>query len=1000
MLEYIESRLLEDETSLIKGFLNGLPHTESARLKAKCWIEELRSNKSHAHFFQAFLAKYGLDTNEGVLLMCLAESLLRVPDSDTAKALIDDKITANSWQGLVTDDNSFMLNAAGYALLFSGKVLGLKSAQGFGSSLGHLIARLGEPVIKQATVSAMQFLGKQFVLAETIEDALQEAHQGASYESFSFDMLGEAAQTKNDAERYYLAYEHAIKTMAKTNLRHPPTLSIKLSALHPRFQSRHYALVKKELLPKLENLLKLAFKHNISVTIDAEEAHRRLITTRLIEECFDFVPKDSEGLFGVALQAYLKGAPEMANWLDHRAREQGFQLAVRLVKGAYWDGEIKRAQQLGLKTYPVYTQKSSTDIAYLKVAQEILISKNLSGRFATHNAMTIASILELSKGRKIEFQRLFGMGKALYQTVASREDISCRIYAPVGSYKTLLPYLIRRLLENGANSSFVNQVMDDSINASSLAVWPQDLFDETKVLAAPTKMIATREQASGFDIEFLASQQKIKSAHEQFFLPEEAHQKPFFQHSPATQKAFIHKPWTNKEQLEELFKKAQKAQREWSQQTPLDRAQKLNAWADLMASHQEAFWALLAQEAGKTIHDAIDEVREAIDFCRYYANESLSLFKPSILPSYTGERNVLYHEARGVFICISPWNFPLAITTGQIAAALATGNAVIAKPAEQTLAIADLMHQLAQKAMIPTEVFQLVFGDGQLGAALVNHKEVAGVAFTGSTATAQSIAQSLAKKDGPLAKFIAETGGLNAMIVDSTVLPEQVVHDVVDSAFKSAGQRCSALRWLWVQDEIYDEIVLRIQETMQTLIVGLPEALNTDIGPLIDENAYLKVTETLEKYKNNKWKVYQTPCPRELLGYFIAPALVELPIGVALTEELFGPVLHVSRFSWKNLEQVIDTIHQTGFGLTFGIHSRITKRTRTIAERIKAGNIYINRSTIGAVVGMQPFGGQGLSGTGPKAGGCNYLKAFVTEKTVTENTAAIGGNWELMSQKI
>lgn len=991
-------------------------------------IEQVRSRDDAILMIDALLLQYNLDTKEGILLMCLAEALMRIPDAQTADALIRDKLSVADWQQYLHKSDSFLVNASTWGLLLTGKVVNLDVSED-GSPAGvlsRLVSRLGEPVIRNTMHQAMKIMGKHFVLGRTIQEALTNGrkYREKGY-TYSFDMLGEAALTTDDAQRYYDSYLHAIEATGecgddpeKTSA---STVSIKLSALHPRYESGQEERVMTELYESLLNLLQKARACGVGITIDAEEADRLELSLNLFEKLYRHPALKGWQQFGLVVQAYSKRALSVLCWLAALAREVGDCIPVRLVKGAYWDSEIKLAQQLGLSSgYPVYTRKEATDVSYLACAR-FLLNDTVSGliypQFASHNAHTVASILTMAKHRNFEFQRLHGMGDALYNTIIEQESVSVRIYAPVGSHQNLLPYLVRRLLENGANTSFVHRLVDAETPVSDLVKHPVAMLRAYSSLAnnripLPTEIFAPfRRNSSGINI-------NIESQWLPFQAGVKVHMQTRYSAGPIINGKRIETAhsysvqcpyqlneqvgeiyWADTQQVDDAITVANNAWFGWSSRPVSERADCLDRLAQLLEEHQQEFVALCHREAGKTIQDCIDEIREAVDFCRYYAMEAREHFTVKTLPGPTGELNELYLTGKGVFVCISPWNFPLAIFIGQVSAALVAGNAVIAKPAEQTGLVAWRAVQLMLEAGIPAEVIQFLPGAGYtVGAGLVADERVVGVAFTGSTETAKQINRTLSAREGAIATFVAETGGQNAMIVDSTALPEQVVNDVIHSAFSSAGQRCSALRVLYVQQNVADRMIELLQGAMAELSVGNPVLHATDIGPVIDREALGHLQEHVNSMKQSAILLAETLLSEDCeKGHFLAPVAFEIQSIRELSREHFGPVLHVIRYAASELDRVIDEINATGFGLTLGIHTRNEATAAYIDRRVSAGNVYVNRNQIGAVVGVQPFGGQGLSGTGPKAGGAHYLFRFSAERTRSTNTTAVGGNATLLS---
>ena len=1008
---------------------------ETIATQATSLIAQVRASDSAVHMVDALLLEYSLDTQEGILLMCLAEALMRVPDDATAEALISDRLGVADWKKHLKSSDSVLVNSATWGLMLTGRVVTLdNSIDGRpGPVINRLVKRLGEPVIRQAMNRAMGIMGKHFVLGRTIKEAFKNGRKNLkSGYTYSFDMLGEAALTREDAERYRQDYLQAIRFVGAQNQAagvagvEQPSVSIKLSALHPRYEVGQRKRVMSELADAVMSLLVEAREQQVGITIDAEEMDRLELSLELFEQLYRDERVRGWGNFGLVVQAYSKRALPVLVWLAALAREQGDRIPIRLVKGAYWDSEIKLCQKAGLAEYPVFTRKESTDLSYL-VCARFLFSDAAHGhlypQFATHNAHTVASIQLCATHSDFEFQRLHGMGDALYnvvleQTVSQGKSNPIRIYAPVGAHKDLLPYLVRRLLENGANSSFVHRLVDARTPIEDLVQHPvETLMKRTSLRNAliplPEDIYGdVRKNSKGVNIDIDSQWVPFKQGIDQFMsetwqgglivngeTPDDREPAPIL--SPYNHREQVGSVrWAEEADVTRAIDSAQQAFEGWRRTPAETRAAALDTMADLMEGDLELFTALCHREAGKIIQDGIDEVREAVDFCRYYADQARQNFaSPMVMPGPTGESNELYLEGRGVFACISPWNFPLAIFIGQISAALVAGNTVVAKPAEQTTLIASHAIRLFHKAGIPTDVLHLLPGVGPvIGQAITGDKRIAGVAFTGSTGTAQRIHQTLASKPGPIVPLIAETGGQNAMIVDSTALPEQVIKDVVHSAFTSAGQRCSALRVLYVQQDIADNLLTLLQGAMQELTLGDASLHETDIGPVIDNTAREKLQAHIDDMRANAELIYETPMPEDCAyGTFIAPIAFRIQHLSQLDEEHFGPILHVITYKASELDDVIAQINDSGYGLTLGIHTRNETTARYIDERVRVGNVYINRDQIGAVVGVQPFGGQGLSGTGPKAGGPRYLFRFATERTRTINTTAVGGNATLLS---
>jgi len=975
LMRRIENESLAPEGPLLAALLAEAALDAAAReritVEAAALVRQIRADVRPG-LMEVFLAEYGLSTEEGVALMCLAEALLRVPDADTMDRLIEDKIAPSDWGKHLGRSASSLVNASTWGLMLTGKVL--EDAEP--GVVGHLrgaVRRLGEPVIRIAVGRAMKEMGRQFVLGETIRAAMKraETRESEGY-TFSYDMLGEAARTTHDAARYAASYASAIAAIARgckgADVRANPGISVKLSALHPRYEVAQEARVMAELVPVVRRLARAAARAGMGFNIDAEEADRLALSLKVIEAVLaDPDLKGWDG-FGVVVQAYGRRAGPVIDWLYATAKRFDRRLMVRLVKGAYWDAEVKRAQVAGLADFPVFTRKLGTDVSYIALARRLLgMTDRLYPQFATHNAHTVAAVAEMAEGRPFEFQRLHGMGQKLHDIVLKGMCARCRIYAPVGAHRDLLAYLVRRLLENGANSSFVNQIVDVSVPPEVVAACPLTALEAAaspvnpRLPKAPT-LFADRANSGGFDLTEPATLAAIEAARAATGPAEAA---PLLagpveggapQPVPNPATGAIVGELRNATPAD--VETALAAARPWDAPVA-ERAAVLTRAADLIEADFGAIFALLAHEAGKTLPDAVSELREAADFLRYYAVQAAALQRPAL----------------GLFACISPWNFPLAIFTGQVAAALAAGNAVLAKPAEQTPLIAALAVRLLHRAGVPRAALQLLPGDGTtVGAALTSDARVAGVAFTGSTETAQAIRRAMAEHLAPDAPLIAETGGLNAMIVDSTALPEQAVRDVLASAFQSAGQRCSALRCLYVQQDIAPAFTEMLFGAMDELRIGDPWQLATDIGPVIDAEAEASIGAHIGQAEAEERLLKELPRPEG--GHFIAPTVIRVNGIAEMGREIFGPVLHLATFSAEDLPRVLAEITATGYGLTFGLHSRIDNRVQEVTEALTVGNIYVNRNQIGAVVGCQPFGGEGMSGTGPKAGGPHYLPRF------------------------
>ena len=1022
----INQAYLADENQTIAKLLAYLDTYDPVKVSgcAKSLVEAVRTKKDRQTAIEAFLHEYQLNSEEGNVLMGIAEALLRIPDSRTQDLLLQEKLTHGDWRSHLQHSNSLVVNFSTRTLLFTRQFEDhVASSERI---FEQLISRLGTPLIRTALKQAMQHLAQQFVIAESIQQAVQRCGQNPAYR-YSFDMLGEAALTASDAERYFQSYINAIATLAKhassADIYDNPGISIKLSALCPRYEPLQHSRAVKELIDKLLILTKLARTANISITVDAEETERLEMSLDIFAAVFTHPELKGWHGLGLAVQAYQKRALPVIRWLAGLAGMQDGKIALRLVKGAYWDSEIKRAQENGLSEYPVYTRKSATDVSYLACAQFILSLPDVFyPQFATHNAHTAAAINHLGKHHPgYEFQRLHGMGETLYREIIDTQKwhTPCRIYAPVGHFHELLPYLVRRLLENGANTSFINQIDAPDISVEQLISDPvaavKDLSRRSQI-ALPCDLYGkNRLNSDGVNLadpELLVRlQQALDDLADKHWQAA-----PLINGSPYSggkQQSIIN-PYDNRltvgsviyaeqEAIEQALNAASQAFTGWRLCPATTRAECLQKAADLLEKHRLELISLCIREGGRTIKDALTEVREAVDYCRYYAQSALELFSvPVKLPGPVGEENLLYHYGRGVYIGISPWNFPIAIFIGQITAALAAGNTVIAKPASQTSLTAMFCVQLLHQAGIPETVLQFLPASGSItGQYLLPDRRVAGIAFTGSTKTAQFINRQLAHHHQAIVPLIAETGGQNVMIADSSALVQQLVQDAIHSAFNSAGQRCSALRVLFVQQEIADKTIEMLIGAMQELSIGNPGVYKTDIGPIIDRVAIKPLSVHLETMRQQAKLLYQLPLDDNLrYGSFFPPSLIEISSLSQLAQEVFGPVLHVIRYRASELDQIIAAVNASGYGLTLGIHSRIDVIIKTICQNVKVGNIYVNRNMIGAVVGAQPFGGMGLSGNGPKAGGPDYLRRFAIEQTVTTNTAAIGGNASLLSRDL
>ncbi|GAB1596645.1 bifunctional proline dehydrogenase/L-glutamate gamma-semialdehyde dehydrogenase PutA [Lysobacter claricitrinus] len=1034
---------VRDEAAHVRRLLEQarLPEADRAAVKATAadLVTRVRRRAHDQGAIEAFMRQYDLGSEEGVLLMCVAEALLRIPDAETADKLIRDKLGDADWKRHMGQSPSVLVNASTWGLMLTGHLVDLadETKRDVHGAFKRLVGRVGEPVIRLAVRQAMRIMGHQFVMGRTIDEALARSRKGdnAAYR-YSFDMLGEAALTQADADRYLDAYRMAIHAIGKhsagegtvdpsnaTAVFGAPSISVKLSALHPRYEQAKRARVHAELTPRVLELAQLAKSYAIGFTVDAEEADRLELSLDVIAGAYaDASLANWEG-FGLAIQAYSERCPEVIDFIADLARRTGRRIPVRLVKGAYWDAEVKRAQVDGMPGYPVFTRKPNTDISYLANARKMLDSSDaIYPMFATHNAQTIAHVHRMAAGRAFEFQKLHGMGDDLYAEVipADRLNVPCRVYAPVGSHEDLLPYLVRRLLENGANSSFVNRITDESVPVDELIRDPIEIVSQFESIPHPRIPLPvdlyrsfgiSRSNSMGVNLanddalRALADQVNAAAAQPWFAEPLVAGAKASGERiavtNPSDRRDVVgHWIAADAALVERALANAAAAHDAWNTTPAASRAAILEHAANLLEARMPAYIAMCTKEAGKTIPDGIAEVREAVDFLRYYAEQARTMFKPEALPGPTGESNTLQLSGRGTFVCISPWNFPLAIFMGQVCAALAAGNCVIAKPAEQTNLIGYAAVKLLHEAGVPEAVLQFLPGDGAtVGAALTRDDRIAGVAFTGSTDTARAINRALAaRENSSIGILIAETGGQNALIADSSSLPEQVVKDAIGSAFTSAGQRCSAARVLFVQDDIADKVTKMLAGAMAELVVGDPGLLSTDVGPVIDDDALKLLADHAARMDREATKIAEVSMGDATVhGSFFAPRAYELRALDQLHREVFGPVLHVIRWKADQLDAVIDAINATGYGLTLGVHSRIDATIEKISSRIKVGNCYVNRNQIGAVVGVQPFGGQNLSGTGPKAGGPHYLPRFTTEKTITVNTTAAGGNASLLT---
>jgi len=994
-----------------------------ARIDARATglIAAIRSRAGGVGGIEDFLHEYSLSTKEGLALMVLAEALLRVPDNATADQLIEDKLTAADFSHHEVRSDALLVSASAWALGLSARII--QAHETPERIVAGLIGRLGLPAVRTATRQAMRLLGSHFVLGRDIAEALaRAAHNGAA--RYSFDMLGEGARTGRDAARYFDAYAGAIDEIGRQGGNRPlperPGISVKLSALHPRFEAISRDRVLRELVPRVIDLARSAKAHDLNFTVDAEEADRLELSLEVIASVLADPSLAGWDGFGLAIQAYQKRSIAVIDWVTALAEALDRRLMVRLVKGAYWDTEVKRAQERGLADYPVFTRKPMTDLCYLACVRKLLAARpRIFPQIATHNALTVATVIEEAGGvADYEFQRLHGMGEALYAELLAEEPAAaCRIYAPVGGHRDLLAYLVRRLLENGANSSFVSVAADPAVPIADIIGRPQARIADATGARHPNIPLprdiygAARKNSAGVEFGDRASLDRLL-ADIRAAAPDGAEAAPLVDGvalpgrrrtvvSPIDGEAIGTVTEGDEAIVISAMAAAEAGFASWDATPRAARAAALTRAGDALEHDRARLIALLQTEGGKTLDDAVAETREAADFCRYYAAEARRALAAEPMPGPTGETNELRYRGRGVFVCISPWNFPLAIFIGQVAAALAAGNAVVAKPAEQTPLVAAAAVRLLHAAGIPASALHLVPGDGRVGALLVADRRTAGVAFTGSTEVARAINRALAAKDTPIVPLIAETGGINAMIVDATALPEQVTDDVVASSFRSAGQRCSALRLLCVQDDVADRVIEMIAGAARELALGDPREAATHVGPVIDAEAKTRLDGWIADMESQGRVGFRWDRDRPLpnAGTYVAPAIVALDRARDLKEEVFGPILHVVRYRAGELDALLDDIAANGYGLTLGIHSRIDATVARIASRLPHGNVYVNRNMIGAVVGTQPFGGSGLSGTGPKAGGPNYLRRFALEQVVTINTAAAGGNASLLAEE-
>ena len=1027
--EEIGESYLADESTCVQELLESITidplDLQKIELSARGLVESVRSNKSSCGTVEAFIREYSLSSEEGIILMCLAEALLRIPDDATADRLIKDKLAFAEFESHLGHSHSIFVNASTWGLMLTGKLVNVGESRKISDVFKKMVGRMGEPVVRKVLRQAMKMMASQYVMGKNIDSAIIRAEKEFNQNyRFSFDMLGESALSTSDASRYLAAYKNAIERISvaikqKTNLDPiaAPSISIKLSALHPRYEVAQRVRVMNELVPALLSLMQFACERNVAVTLDAEEADRLELSLAIFEQIISHVSLKNWNGLGLAVQAYQKRAMPTLRWLSSLAKKLDKQIPLRLVKGAYWDTEIKRSQEQGLSEYPVFTRKSSTDVSYIACAMYLLEHVDcFYPQFATHNAHTLATICKLADGNSaFEFQRLHGMGENLHDQLIG--DYPSRIYSPVGSYEDLLPYLVRRLLENGANSSFVNRIENENVPIASIIKSPMEvllLIDElpNPAIPLPKNIFRDRKNSPGVNLGEQVVLDKLELDIASFktrcwsFEENDKKDKENVNLRKVRNPADINHivgviKDTSESELKTSLDLVSVSQNFWQNTTVEHRISIIQSFSKQLQKNCTELYALCVYEAGKTIRDAVSEIREAIDFCEYYCVQAQKIFsQPLKLPGPVGEDNSLSYHGRGPFICISPWNFPVAIFIGQIVAALISGNTVIAKASGNTSIVSRRIIDFLYESGLPRNVLDLVSCNGALIDRIVlSDDRVSGVAFTGSFETALKINSSLAARRCPIVPLIAETGGLNAMIVDSSALPEQVVKDVISSSFLSAGQRCSSLRILIVQSEVFDKIKNLLISAMGELKIGDPAHLSSDIPPVINAGAMESLNEYKQDFKDQNKFLHELIVPKEIKdqGYYVSPTLLKIESLAELKEEKFGPILHIMPFQGDELDELIEDVNQMGFGLTLGIHSRIDETIKKISNNVNVGNIYVNRNMVGAVVGVQPFGGEGYSGTGPKAGGPNYLQRFCTEKTITTNTSAIGGNADLLS---
>ena len=1013
------------ESLVAKNLLNYLKPEYNKRLvniedRANEIVEAVRKSIKSDSPVENLLQEYELNTKEGTVLLCLAEALLRIPDKKTMDRLLEDKFSSVDWKKHISADKGIFVNASSWAFFLTGNILDKKITDKtkLEETYKSLLKKSTEPIIRKAVKKAVTILARQFVFKPTIEEGMKFT-ESEKYKKniFSFDMLGEGARTMEDAERYFQDYINSIHAVGKllnnsSEIKYANGVSIKISALHPRYERNKSEDLEKELLPKLVKLCEISKQYNIQLCIDAEENYRLILSLKILDKLSSNRNLLGWNGLGLAVQAYQKRSFYVIDWLDKLAKRDNRVINVRLVKGAYWDSEIKLAQELGVPNYPVFTRKSLTDLSWMACAKKLFsLQKNIFPQFATHNAYSIAFIEEFGKDKVFEFQRIHGMADKIHEyfnRYSSDNYQKCRIYAPVGEYNDLLPYLMRRLLENGANTSFVNKINDPKLDIKDIIADPLDIIDQysqipnPQIPLPPDIYLPERKNSKGYDLDNEYTRLQIENIFSSIDLSYKAfsivkgidvddESRKVFNPSKLDQ-SLGYVAFASESTVRKSLEIASNYFSYWKNVEVENKVEIINKFADLLEANQEKLVKICVLEAGKTIKDSINDLREAIDFCYYYSSEAIRVFKdPTILKGPTGEKNKLVYEGKGVIFAISPWNFPIAIFTGQIVSALLAGNTVIAKPAEKTSIIAYEIVKLFLKAGLPVGSLQLLIGKGRnIGQIVLNDTRIKGVVFTGSCETAKKIQNDLVKREGEIIPFMAETGGLNFMIIDSSALTEQVVDDAIESGFNAAGQRCSALRILAIQDEVYDKTLKMLIGATKKIKIGLPNLLSTDIGPVIDQEAKDRINNHVKSFKSKV--LAQSPLESKYQGYYVTPTIIEIENLNEVKEEIFGPVIHVYKYKSNEIEKLISDINKMNYGLTLGIQSRIENTINYIFNNANIGNIYINRNIVGAVVGVQPFGGRGLSGTGPKAGGPNYLLKFANEKSYSYNTTAAGGN--------